>query len=191
MVCLDSCRESQGKWKRLWKHIIGLELDKHKSKHTGTRTVYTKGIIDWEICGEMWMTSTVALLDGDGDHWVEVEVEVGSRGWVSGLESIKKKSARQLSGCRKAHLVGFHGPRLLSPAFPGATRKTQASAGLQVAHTHARTYTLIYTETHTFFLSFMPDYNRIILTRFMHFQTYTIIWERWTVQKITIISAYI
>ena len=62
---------------------------------------------------------------------------------VSGLEPIKKKSAQWLSGCRKAHLVGFHGPRLLSPAFPGATRKTQASAGLPLTHTHAWTHTHI------------------------------------------------
>lgn len=78
----------------------------------------------------------MALLDGDvGIGW-------GGGGGVvvSGLEPIKKKSARQLSGCRKAHLVGFHGPRLLSPAFPGATRKTQASAGLPVTHTHAWTH---------------------------------------------------
>lgn len=78
----------------------------------------------------------VASLDGD------VGVGWGWRwGLVSGLEPIKKKSARQLSGCRKAHLAGFHKPRLLSPAFPGATRKTQASASLPVTHTHAWTHT--------------------------------------------------
>lgn len=117
------------------------------------------------------------------------------RGLVSGFEPIKKKSARQLSGCRKAHLVGFHGPRLLSPAFPGATRKTQASAGLPVTHSHAWTHTHIHihAEAHryTLPLSFLPDYKRIILTHSMHSQTCNIMWEHWTVQKITITSAYI
>lgn len=87
------------------------------------------------------------MLDGDvwGVGWLVGEEGRGCGGLVSGFEPIKKKSARQLSGCRKAHLVGFHGPRLLSPAFPGATRKTQASAGLPVTHTlmhgHTRTHT--------------------------------------------------
>lgn len=117
----------------------------------------------------MLVNSSEASFDGG---------EVGGGGCgvgVSGLESIKKKSARQLSGCRKAHLVCFHRPRLLSPAFPGATCKTQVSASLLVTHTHAWTHTCLYTETHTFFLSFMPDYNRIVLTRAVHSQTYTII----------------
>lgn len=85
------------------------------------------------------MTRALALLHSERwvGAWLEVEV-------VSGLEFIKKKSAHQLSGCRKAHLVGFHGPRLLSPAFPGATHKTQASAGLLVTHTHAWAHTKTY-----------------------------------------------
>lgn len=115
----------------------------------------------------------------------------GGGGLVSGLEPIKKKSARQLSGCKKAHLVGFHGPRLLSPAFPGATRKTQASASLPVTHTHAWTHTRTYIRGNTHTHTLMPDYNRIILSCSMHSQTYSIMWKRWTVQKITIISAYI
>lgn len=60
-------------------------------------------------------------------------------------------------------------------------------------HTHActHTHTLICRNTRTFSLSFMPDYNRIILTYSMPSQTYGITWERWMVQKITVIRAYI
>lgn len=79
--------------------------------------------------------------------------------------------------------------------IPRGDAKTQASASLPVTHTRAwtHTHTYIYTlkNTHALSLSFMPDYNRIILTRSMHFQTYRITWERRTVQKIPIMSACI
>lgn len=58
-----------------------------------------------------------------------------------GFEPIKKKSALRLSGCRKAHLVGFSAgaPRLLSPAFPrGDTQKRRPQPACQSRGSHAR-----------------------------------------------------
>lgn len=57
----------------------------------------------------------------------------------------------------------------------GDVQNTGLSRPVRHMHLCMNTHALTYAETHTLFISFMPDYNRIILTRTIRSQTYTII----------------
>lgn len=79
----------------------------------------------------------MALLDDDkvvrGGGW--------SAGWCQSLSLSKRNQLTSSLGAERHISAAFTEPRLLSPAFPGATRKTQVSAGLPVTYTHVWTYT--------------------------------------------------
>lgn len=128
----------------------------------------------------------MALLDGD--------MGVGWGGWCQGLSLSKRNQLASSLGAERHISSAFTGQDCFHLHSPGRRAKRRPQPACQ-SHTlmHGHTHIHIHAETHryTFPLSFLPDYNRIILTRSMHSQTCSIMWERWTVQKITIISAYI
>lgn len=119
---------------------------------------------------------------------------MGQAGWrwalVSGLESIKKKSACQLSG-QKGASRRLSRTKIAFTCIPRGNAQNTGFSQPGSTHTHTWTHSLIWAETYTFFLSFMPDYNGIILIQPMHSQTYTSTRKPQMVQKGTIISAYI
>lgn len=105
---------------------------------------------------------------------------LGSR-LVSALEPIKKESAHRLAGCRKAHLAAFHGTKIAFTCIPWGDAQ---NTGLSQPASHIRSC----MDTH---IAIMLDYNKIVWSRCMHSQTCSILWQHLTVEKITIISAYI
>lgn len=146
----------------------------------------TRTIIDCKFC---------SLLKS---QWPVLWPRFPVRGWVvwrwepvSGLESIKKKSACQLSE-QKGASRRLSRTKIAFTCVPwGKAWNTGLSQTASNTRARTRTHSLIWAETYTFFLSFMPDYNGIVLTQPMHSQTHTFMWKRQMVQKSTIISAYI
>lgn len=112
----------------------------------------------WRWIAAMWTAGVVALLDDEG------VVRGGGLGaaWCQSLSLSKRNQLTSSLGAERHISLAFTEPRLLSPAFPGATRKTQVSAGLPVTYAH------VWTHTH---VDIIFDYNKIALSHRVHSQT--------------------
>lgn len=136
---------------------------------------------------ELWTTAAVALLYGD------VGLTEGGGCRCQGLNLSKRNQLASSVGAERRISSAFmaqdcfhlHSPRRRAIHRPQPACQSQAHAW---THTHIHVHA---KRAHTFSLSFMPDYNRIILNLSKHSKIYGITWERWMVQKITIITAYI